>query len=110
MPPVWPVAANLLRGMPEFATSDWGAVVTGLLTPRGLLTGERESFRAVVWAAVVTVGVTTGPQALSREPEKSGAPPETRETLCHVWDMSKPRALSLSGFSANRKDAESPLT
>jgi hypothetical protein len=86
-----------------------GAVVPGLLTRRGLLTGERESFRAVIWAAVVTVGVPTGPQALSREPEKSGAPPETRETLCQRPITRKPRAHWLSGLSANWRDAESPL-
>ena len=47
----------------------WGAVVTGVLTGRGLLNGESESFRAVLRRAVVTVGVPTGTQSLSRETE-----------------------------------------
>jgi hypothetical protein len=57
---------------PEFETSDWGALVTGLLTQRGLFTRDSESFGGFLWGPVVNVGVAFGPQTLSLETENPG--------------------------------------
>ena len=55
-----------------------GAVVTGVLTQRGLLNRETESFGAVSWGPVVTPTFPTGPQTLSLEPESAGRVAESR--------------------------------
>ena len=89
-----------------FEPSDWGAVVTGLLNPRGLFTRESESFGGFLWGPVVTVGVVFGPQVLSLEPEIGPVPAGNPQNSYWLRDTTKPRKLSLSGFCVNYMDAE----
>jgi len=76
------------------------------LNPRGLFTGEFESFRAVAWAAVVTPAFPTGPRSLSHETENADREARGLESLCGGRDTKRPRELSLSGLSVNWKDAK----
>ena len=81
---------------PEFETSDWGAVVTGLLTQRGLFTRDLESFGAVVWGPIGNPTFTTGPQALSLEPENARGVAERVRMSLSVTDYEEtPRTLAL---------------
>jgi hypothetical protein len=105
LPPV--VLLLVLRPLVGSRRGVWVALVTPVLTQRGLLNGDSESFRVIFRGPLVNPGVTTGPQSLSLETGNGRPAPRTGETICDVGIMGKPRALSLSGFSANRKDAHS---
>ena len=59
----------------------WGAVATRLLTGRGSLNGESESFSAILWGAVATIMVAFAPQRPSLEPEKAAGRRGSAETL-----------------------------
>jgi hypothetical protein len=76
-----------------------------VLTQRGLLTGDSESFRPVLWTADVTPAFPNGPRSLSLEPGNAARATRQLETLCGGRVAKKPRELSLSGCSVNRKDA-----
>jgi hypothetical protein len=66
---------------PKVRKTDWGPNDTRLLTGRGMLNGESESFPATLWGPVATVMVTFGPQELSFEPEKKAGRPEIAKPL-----------------------------
>ena len=91
-----------------FETSDRGAVVTGLLTQRGLFTRDSESFGRFLWGPVVNVGVTFGPQPLSLEPESGPVSGDQLENPYWERDTKRPQGLSLSGSSVNYMDADNP--
>ncbi|MFC1573481.1 hypothetical protein ACFL6M_07795, partial [Candidatus Eisenbacteria bacterium] len=92
----------------RFETSDWGPVVTGLLTQRGLFTRDFESFGRILRGPVVNVGVTFGPQTFSLERESGPVSGDQLENPYWLRDTTKPQGLSLSGFSVNYMDADIP--
>ena len=74
----------------------WGALVTPLLTQRGVLNGDSESLGAFLWGPLVTPGVTTGPQSLSLETENFGPAPENPQNPMALADYGEtPSALAL---------------
>ena len=75
----------------------------------GLFTRDFESFGGILRGPVVNVGVTFGPQTLSLEPENVAVESERRESPYWLRDTTKPRKLSLSGFSVNYMGADIPL-
>ena len=91
---------------PEFETSDWGAVVNGSLTGRGLLTRDSESSSAVLRGPAGTVAFPLGPRSLSHETGNAGDEARNLESLYGRRVTESPQGLSLSGFSVNRKDAK----
>lgn len=69
-----------------------GAVVTRLLTLRGLLNGESESFGAIFRGARATMGVAFGVSIRSRETEKSPGGTRFPPNSLHVIGYEKSRA------------------
>ena len=80
----------------KFKTSVWGAVIKVLLTQRGLLNRESESFGGVFYGPVVNPAFTIGPQMLSLETENAGREArEARMPLKTAGYENTPGTLSL---------------
>lgn len=78
-----------------------GAEGTALLTPRGLLTRDSESFGPRLWGAEGTVGVPVGPWSRSLEIEIAGRLAGSSQTVAaKAVNAKRPAAnLSASGVS-----------
>ena len=89
------MSENMLSGR-KFESPDSGPVVTGLLTQRGLLIRDSESFGGVLWGPIVNLAFPTGPRSLSFEPEKTRRATGTPQNPLPVAHYEKsPRALAL---------------
>jgi hypothetical protein len=66
---------------PKVRETDWGPNDTRLLTGRGMLNGESESFGGVLWGPVATIMVAFAPQELSFELEKKARRTEIAKAL-----------------------------
>ncbi len=83
----------------KFESTSWVPVVTGLLTERGLLIRDSESFGGVLWGPVVNVAFPTGPRSLSLEPEKTDRQAKEARNPLPVADYEEtPKALALGVF------------
>jgi len=78
--------------------TDWGALATMLLTPRGLLNGDFESFRPIFWAAVETVTVAFDARSLSFGTENLAFAVSASLSFWRHEVTKKPRELSLMAF------------
>ena len=94
----------------EFEMTVWGAVATRLLTGRGSLNRESESFSTILWGPVATIMVAFAPQRLSLEPEKTAGRRGSAETLGVQRGNEERRGLSPSASCVNWWGTEVPVT
>src|SRR5438132_471956 len=78
---------------------------TGLLTPRGLLSRDLESFPAFFRGPKGTFKVPPAPRTISGEMESAGTLAGSAETVAGLAENAKRRERPLSAFSVNPRVA-----